>query len=167
VLKITYQKCSDLKKYERNSRTHSEAQIGQIRKSIEEFGFTNPLLVDEDGQVIAGHGRLIAAELMGMHEVPCVQVTHMTPAQKRAYIIADNKLAMNAGWDEELLSLELGELKDQGVELGIIGFSANELDDIFGAKDGALIVGSKELNEADYSDFEHRCPKCGFEFNGK
>lgn len=164
VLKITYQKCSDLPKYARNSRTHSEAQIGQIQRSIEKFGFTNPILIDEEGEVIAGHGRLIATERMGMH---CVAITHMTPTQKRAYIIAGSKLAINAGWDEELLSLELGELKEEGVELGLTGFREHELAEIFGGSDGALIVGSKELSAADYSEFEHRCPKCGFEFNGK
>ncbi len=167
MLEITYRACSDLTRYVRNSRTHSEAQLGQIQKSIQEFGFTNPILIDESGQVIAGHGRLIAAERLGMRVIPCVTIDHMTPAQKRAYIIADNKLATNAGWDEELLSIELGELREEGIELGLIGFSDQELDQMFSGKEPPVIVGARELREADFTDFDHRCPKCGFEFNDK
>lgn len=113
--------------YARNSRTHSEAQVAQIAASIREFGFTNPVLVDGDGGIIAGHGRVLAARKLGLETVPTIRIDYMTEAQKRAYIIADNKLALNAGWDEELLALELGELADMGFDLGLTGFSEGEL----------------------------------------
>ncbi len=113
--------------YARNSRTHSEAQVAQIAASIREFGFTNPVLVDGEDGIIAGHGRVLAARKLGLEEVPTIRIDYMTEAQKRAYIIADNKLALNAGWDEELLALELGELRDMGFDLGLVGFSDDEL----------------------------------------
>ena len=116
----------------RNSRTHShsDAQIAQIAASIREFGWTNPVLVDGGNGIIAGHGRVLAARKLGMAEVPCIELAGMTEAQKRAYIIADNKLAENAGWDKELLALELGDLKTDGFDLDLIGFDALELSSI-------------------------------------
>lgn len=119
---------SELSPYARNARTHSEAQVAQIAASIREFGFTNPVLVDCDGGIIAGHGRVMAAQQLGMETVPCIELNHLTEAQKRAYILADNKLALNAGWDDALLALELGELKDMGFDLGLTGFGSIELD---------------------------------------
>lgn len=116
--------------YARNSRTHSEAQVAQIAASIREFGFTNPVLVDGEGGIIAGHGRVLAARKLGMETVPTIRIDYLTDAQKRAYIIADNKLALNAGWDEELLALELGELQTEGFDLELIGFDADELNDL-------------------------------------
>ena len=113
--------------YARNSRTHSETQVGQIAASIREFGFTNPVLIADDNTVIAGHGRLLAAQKLGLADVPCLRLSGMTEAQRRAYIIADNKLALNAGWDDELLALELGDLRDSGFDLGVIGFSDDDL----------------------------------------
>ena len=102
-LEIVCKRVSDVRGYERNARTHSTEQIDQIAASIREFGFTNPLLVDENGGIIAGHGRLAAAQRLGLDGVPCIVLAHLTDAQRRAYILADNKLALNAGWDEELL----------------------------------------------------------------
>lgn len=113
--------------YAKNSRTHSETQIGQIAASIREFGFTNPILIADDNTVIAGHGRLLAAQKLGLADVPCLRLSGMTEAQRRAYVIADNKLALNAGWDDELLALELGDLRDGGFDLGLIGFTDDEL----------------------------------------
>jgi DNA modification methylase len=113
--------------FARNSRTHSAAQIAQIAASIREFGWTNPVLVDGDNGIIAGHGRVLAARKLGLTEVPCIEISDMTDAQKRAYVIADNKLAENAGWDEELLALELGELKAEGFDLDLIGFDVEDL----------------------------------------
>lgn len=113
--------------YARNSRTHSEAQVAQIAASIKEFGFTNPILVDADGGVIAGHGRLLAARKLGMADVPVIELAHLTDAQRRAYIIADNKLALNAGWDDEALRIEFAELRDDCFDLSITGFSDEEL----------------------------------------
>ena len=113
--------------YARNSRTHSDEQVAQIAASIREFGFTNPVLVDADNGIIAGHGRVLAARKLGLATVPVLRIDYLSEAQKRAYVIADNKLALNAGWDEELLALELGELNELGVDLALTGFSEEEL----------------------------------------
>jgi len=113
--------------YARNSRTHSDAQVAQIAASIKEFGFTNPVLIDGDGGIIAGHGRVLAARKLSLQAVPCIRLGHLTPAQKRAYVIADNKLALNAGWDEDMLRVEFGELQDDGFDLALLGFDADEL----------------------------------------
>lgn len=114
--------------YARNSRTHSDEQVAQIAASIREFGFTNPVLVGSDNDIIAGHGRVMAARKLGMGEVPSLRLGHLTEAQKRAYVIADNKLALNAGWDEELLKIELAGLRDEdGFDLGLTGFTEDEL----------------------------------------
>ena len=116
--------------YARNARTHNAAQVAQIAASIREFGFTAPILVDGDNGVIAGHGRLLAARQLGMSEVPTIELSHLTPAQRRAYVIADNRLALNAGWDDDLLRLELGELQVEGFDLGLIGFDPAEIDSL-------------------------------------
>jgi DNA modification methylase len=116
--------------YDRNARTHSDEQVAQIAASIAEFGFTAPILVDSNAGIIAGHGRLLAAHKLGLTEVPVVVLDHLTEAQKRAYIIADNKLALNAGWDENLLRLELNALADEGFDIDVIGFSDDELEEI-------------------------------------
>jgi DNA modification methylase len=121
----------DLIPYARNSRTHSDEQVNQIAASIKEFGFTNPIIIDEDNGIIAGHGRVMAAKKLGIDEVPCIQVTGWTKAQKKAYVIADNKLALNAGWDEEMLKLEFDELKELDFDISLIGFSDMELADLF------------------------------------
>lgn len=114
--------------YARNARTHSEAQVAQIAASIREFGFTNPVLIDGENGIIAGHGRVLAARKLGMTEVPCIELAHLTEAQKRAYVIADNKLALNAGWDDALLAIELQELGELGFDLDLTGFSADEIE---------------------------------------
>jgi DNA modification methylase len=122
----------DLSPWARNARTHSKKQIRQIAKSIESFGFTNPVLIDETRTILAGHGRVEAAKLLGFGEVPCLRLDHMSEAEKRAYVLADNKLALNAGWDEELLAAELGALMsaDLDIDLSITGFSIPEIDGI-------------------------------------
>jgi DNA modification methylase len=119
---------SELIPYAKNSRTHSDEQVAQIAASIKEFGWTNPILIDGESGIIAGHGRLLAARKLGMKEVPVIQLSGMTDTQKRAYIIADNKLALNAGWDDELLGLELGELELEGFDLELTGFTQEEID---------------------------------------
>jgi len=119
--------------YARNARTHSKEQILQLRSSLREFGFVNPVIVDKDLNIIAGHGRVLAAKAEELAEVPCVFVEHLTEAQKRAYVLADNRLALNAGWDEELLALEFGELKDLGFDLELTGFDAKEIEKLFAA----------------------------------
>jgi DNA modification methylase len=129
-MKIEQLPTADLIPYARNTRTHSEAQVAQIAGSIREFGFTNPILIDGENGIIAGHGRVMAASKLGLASVPCIRLAHLTDTQRRAYIIADNKLALNAGWDEEMLALELGELKDEDFDLSLIGFDDSELGDL-------------------------------------
>lgn len=139
-MQIIYKKVDDLIPYINNSRTHSEEQVNQICASINEFGFTNPLLIDEKDNIIAGHGRLMASKKLGMEEVPCIVLEGLTEAQKKAYIIADNKMALNAGWDDELLKIELENLKELDFDLELTGFNVDELDDIFQAKEEQEIV---------------------------
>src|SRR5215207_9506303 len=114
--------------YARNARTHSDAQVAQIAASIREFGWTNPVLVDGDNGVIAGHGRLLAARKLGLASVPVIELAGLSEAQKRAYVLADNKLALNAGWDESLLALEVADLSDLGFDLRLAGFADLEVD---------------------------------------
>lgn len=127
-MKIIQKSVKDLIPYAKNSRTHSDAQVAQIAASIKEFGWTNPILVDGDNGIIAGHGRLMAARKLGMDEVPVIELDGMTDLQKKAYIIADNQLAMNSGWDTGLLQIELAELQSEGFDLDLIGFDPKELN---------------------------------------
>lgn len=133
---------SELIPYVRNARTHSEAQVAQIAASIREFGFLSPILVAEDNTILAGHGRLAAAQKLGLKKVPCVKENHLTETQKRAYIIADNKLSLNAGWDNELLAVELSELEGADFNLDLLGFDEAELSSIFDA--------DKDVNDDDF-----------------
>ena len=121
--------------YAKNSRTHSDEQVAQIAASIKEFGFNNPILIDKENTVIAGHGRLLAARRSGMDDVPCIRLGHLTDTQRKAYIIADNRLALNAGWDNEMLTIELNELLEDDFALDILGFDAGELKDLLGGED--------------------------------
>ena len=136
---ITHRSVSTLTSWARNARTHSKKQIRQIAASIRQFGFTNPVLIDEAGTILAGHGRVAAAKLLGMSKVPCLRIDHMSEDEKRAYVLADNKLALNAGWDEDLLAAELGALLsvDLHFEVGITGFSIPEIDGILEAVEPA------------------------------
>lgn len=113
--------------YAKNSRTHSDEQVVQLAASIKEFGFNNPVLIDKESTIIAGHGRVMAARRLGMKEVPCIRLDHLTETQRKAYIIADNRLALNAGWDNELLTIELNDLLEDGFALDILGFDSDEL----------------------------------------
>lgn len=119
---------SDLIPYVNNSRTHSEEQVNQIASSIKEFGFTNPVLIDEQGGLIAGHGRVIAAKKLGITEIPSIVLDGLTEAQKKAYIIADNQLPLNAGWDLDTLRLEIDTLKELDFDLSILGFDEDVID---------------------------------------
>lgn len=117
-----------LRPYPYNSRTHSAEQVAQIAASLREFGWTNPLLIDDDGTLIAGHGRLLAAESLGLSSVPCIRLGHLDADQRRAYVIADNQLALKAGWDLDMLRLELGDLKEVGFDLALTGFDEVDLE---------------------------------------
>jgi len=141
-LAIAWRPLGDLIPYARNPRTHSDAQVAQIAASISEFGWTNPVLIDGENGIIAGHGRVMAARKLGLERVPVIEPAHMSEAQKRAYVLADNQLALNAGWDDELLRLELTDLSELGFNLDLIGFGEGELE--------RLLAGSKEgLTEDD------------------
>lgn len=126
--KIEYIAIDALKEYERNTRTHDAEQVEQLKRSITEFGFTNPVLIDENNVIIAGHGRRSAARELGMKEVPCLRLTGLTESQVKALRIADNQLALNAGWDEEMLRVELADLKTEDFDLDLLGFSMDELE---------------------------------------
>jgi DNA modification methylase len=118
---------NDLIPYARNSRTHSEDQVTKIASSIKEFGFLNPIIIDGENGIVAGHGRVMAAKKLGLTELPCIEASHLTEAQKRAYVIADNRLALDAGWDNDLLKIELQDLNSEGFDLSLTGFDLNEI----------------------------------------
>ena len=135
-LAVEYRGLDSLVPYARNARTHSEAQVAEIAGSIREFGFVNPVLIAEAGTLIAGHGRVLAARLLGMETVPTITLTGLSEAQRRALVLADNRIALNAGWDETLLALELSDLKEAGFDLGIMGFEDGELDRLLAGSEG-------------------------------
>jgi hypothetical protein len=136
-----------LRPYERNPRTHSADQVAQIAASMVEFGFTNPILVDEADGILAGHGRLMAARELGLAEVPVVRLGHLTPAQKRAYVIADNQLTLNSGWNETFLAEELAWLRDERFDLDLLGFDAGELEALLAPADGEPDAAEDEAPE--------------------
>ena len=163
--KVERWKIERLVPYARNARTHSDEQVAQIAASIREWGWTTPVLVDEDGGIIAGHGRTLAAQRLQMAEVPVMVARGWSDAKKRAYILADNQLAINAGWDNELLNLELSELKELDFDLELIGFSADEILQLsFKEKDLYPDSSTQEIDPDNYK-MGHQCPKCGFEFD--
>lgn len=143
----------DLIPYIRNARTHSESQIAQIAASIKEFGFLSPVIISEDNTILCGHGRVAAARKIGLSKVPCIKESHLSETQKRAYIIADNKLSLNAGWDNELLAIELSELEGEDFNLDLLGFDESELSSIFDE--------DKEVSEDDF-DVEEELAKAVF-----
>ncbi len=147
--KIEILKTDSLIPYARNSRTHSEAQVAQIAGSIREFGFTNPVLIDGENGIIAGHGRIMAAQKLGLTEVPCIRLDHLTETQRKAYVIADNKLALNSGWDETMLSLELADLRELDFDLNLTGFTDDELGQ-FDVEE----AGMPELSSDDKQPFQ-------------
>ena len=138
-LDVRWQSVTDLTPYARNSRTHSDEQVAQVAASIKEFGWTNPILIDENNGIIAGHGRLQAAQRLGESNVPTIVLTGLTDAQKRAYVIADNKLALNAGWDNDMLAVEIADLIEEGFDLDLTGFDGDEIDKLLA--DGKKIDG--------------------------
>jgi ParB-like chromosome segregation protein Spo0J len=153
--------------YARNARTHSEAQVAQIAASMREFGWTVPLLIDEAGTLIAGHGRLLAAQALGIETVPVMVARGWSEAKRRAYVIADNKLALNAGWDEELLALELSALRLDDFDLELTGFEPWEISQMCNpAKPEAPESSTKEIDPDSYI-MNNCCPRCGFEFDAK
>jgi ParB-like chromosome segregation protein Spo0J len=164
--KIEHVEIESLIPYARNSRTHSDAQTAQIAASIKEFGFTNPVLIDQEGGIIAGHGRVMAARKLKLAEVPCIRLGHLTDTQKRAYVIADNKLALNAGWDNEMLQVEFADLNELGFNLDLTGFSSEEINALkLPDFDPATEDEQGKLDELDPKWI--CCPKCGSEFDAR
>ena len=165
-MEITQRKTADLIPYVNNARTHSEQQVLQIAASIKEFGFNSPVLVDGENGIIAGHGRVMAAKKLNLDEVPTIELKHLTKTQKKAYILADNRLALNSGWDNDLLALELGDLSDDGFDLDLLGFDVDELDI---DKEKNFDAGNEEdQGKLDQLDPKYiHCPHCGKEFDSR
>jgi len=161
---IVHKSIADLIPYANNARTHSDTQVAQIAASIKEFGFTNPILVDGTNGIIAGHGRLMAARKLGLDTVPCIELSHLSDKQRKAYILADNRLAMNSGWDTEMLSLELKSLDDEGFDLEMLGFDVNELTLSMG-----LGADFEPGTEGEQGKLDEKapiiCPACSHEFH--
>jgi hypothetical protein len=168
-----------LSPYANNAKLHPDSHVEQIANSIEEFTFLDPVAVDEKGELLEGHGRLLAAKKRGDKTIPVIQVTGLTDAQKVAYRLAHNKLTMNTGFDPELLKIDFEFLQDDDFELSLTGFGELELsflDDVQkddgdgeggSGGDGNIPESSSKEVDVDEFDFEHKCPKCGFEFNSK
>ena len=150
--KVERRSVESLIPYARNARTHSEAQVAQIAASIKEWGWTTPVLVDEDSGIIAGHGRVMAAQKLALKEVPVMVATGWTEAQKKAYVLADNQLALNAGWDTELMRIEIDDLADLGFDVAVAGFSEEDLADLLFDSDAE--ADFPELSDEDRSPFQ-------------
>ena len=168
-MKIEQIKTGDLIPYARNSRSHSEAQVAQIAGSIREFGFTNPVLIDAENGIIAGHGRVMAAGKLGLEKVPCIRLAHLTDTQRRAYVIADNKLALNAGWDEEMLALELAELREADFNLDLLGFDGDAIEDFLNPPEPDFAPGSED-DQGRLDQLEPKiitCPECKHKFDSR
>jgi ParB-like chromosome segregation protein Spo0J len=161
--KLEHIATAELIPYIRNARTHSDAQVAQIAGSIQEFGFNAPVLIDAQNGIIAGHGRVMAASLLKLESVPCVRLSHLSDAQKRAYILADNRIALNSGWDEAMLANELQDLHADDVNLGLTGFDAGELSTLMG-----FVPDFQPGTEDDQGRLDEKakitCPECKHEF---
>ena len=149
-LSIEYKRVDDLIPYVNNSRTHSDEQVTQVAASIKEFGFTNPILIDENNGIIAGHGRLMAAKKLKLEQVPTITLQGLTEAQRKAYVIADNKLALNADWDFDLLQNEILSLQELDFKIDLLGFEVGELNDILGFDD--IAEDEEDEEPQDYED---------------
>ena len=181
-MKIIEKEIEKLIPYALNSRTHSDEQIAQISASIKEFGFNNPILIDEKGGIIAGHGRVLGAKKLGLNKVPTIELAHLTPSQRKAYIIADNKLALNADWNMEMLSLEIENIQNEGIDLSLIGFdnfdpvdfqpefnpsftphNVNDVNIEKASENMISQINGIQANKADQGT-EVMCPHCGESF---
>ena len=158
--KIEILKTDSLIPYARNSRTHSESQVAQIAGSIREFGFTNPVLIDGENGIIAGHGRIMAAQKLGLAEVPCIRLDHLTETQRKAYVIADNKLALNSGWDETMLGLELADLRELDFDLSLTGFDGDEIEAALNPNEPDFAPGTEEDQGKLDEKSPIECPHC-------
>ena len=158
----------DLVPYARNSRTHSPEQVAQLGRSMREFGFTNPVLIDEHNTLIAGHGRVMAAQSIGLAVVPAIRLIHLSDAQRRAYVIADNKLAEQAGWDMATLAREVEDLQALDFDVDLLGFGGDELAALLqNNQPPTQEVKQTSTKEIDVNQYQmqHQCPRCQFEFD--
>ena len=156
--------------YARNAKKHDAAQVSKLAGSIREFGFNNPVLIDKDNGIIAGHGRVMAAQQLGLADVPCIRLGHLTDNQRKAYILADNKLAeIGGGWDEEMLGLELAELREADFNLDLAGFNDDEIEAALNPPEQSNEAPESSGGEIDVDGMKMQCacPKCGFEFDPK
>jgi len=166
-IEIIEKSVTELIPYVKNSRTHSDEQVAQIAASIKEFGWTNPILIDGDNGIIAGHGRLMAARKLGYEVVPTIELKDLTETQKKAYIIADNRLALSAGWDNQMLTIEINDLLADGFALDILGFDTEELQKLLDKPDFEPATEDEQgkLDELDPKWIA--CPHCGKEFDAR
>lgn len=163
--KYSLKKVEELKPYEKNPRVHSEKQVLQLSESIKRFGFTVPILIDENNNIIAGHGRIEASKLLEIKEVPTIEIANLTDEEKKALIIADNQLTLNSNWNEQFLKEELNFLKDRNFDLDILGFTNEQLESFFTEiKDIPEITDFNEFGED--IEVEHICPKCNYKWSG-
>lgn len=155
--------------YARNARKHSDEQVAQVAASIREFGFNNPVLIDKDNGIIAGHGRILAARKLGLEKVPCIRLDHLTDAQRRAYILADNRMVeTGGGWDEKMLALELSDLREIEFDLDLTGFDASAIERFLNPPEPEEKEAPEDFLEVDEDiETEHECPKCGYAWSGK
>ncbi len=160
-LKVEYLPIVDLAPYARNARTHSPAQIDQLIASVREFGWTNPVLIDEAGGIIAGHGRVMAAQQMGMGQVPCIRLSHLSETQRRAYVLADNALALCSSWNDVLLAQELADLQDLDFNVELLGFDSGEIDKLLSQPHAQ---SARPKAERVVTPDIQICPKCGCQF---
>ena len=151
--------------YVRNARTHSPQQVDKIAASIREFGFLSPIITDGQNGILAGHGRVMAAQKLGLDTLPTIDAAHLTEAQRRAYVLADNRTALDAGWDNDLLKIELQDLGDAGFDLTLTGFDLGELNSIFLEPSMETPDSSSKEIDPDAYAMNHKCPKCGFEYD--
>ena len=171
-MKIETIPTGDLIPYARNAKKHDDSQVAKLAGSIKEFGFNNPVLIDKDNGIIAGHGRIMAAQKLGLENVPCIRLGHLTDTQRRAYILADNRLAeIGGGWDEEMLKLELADLRELDMDFDLMGFEASLIEEKLNPPEPSIesITPESSTKEIDVDSFDmdHRCPRCGFEFDTK
>ena len=169
-MKIENKKLDELNADVNNSRVHNDEQIEQLANSIREFGFTNPIIIDEDNSVLAGHGRLKAAERAGLEKVPTLKLLGLSDLQKRAYIITDNKIGLNAEWDDDILQRELRALTEGDFDIAALGWNQKEmksfvgLDPLEGLDIEKEFEADQEILLEDIDNFKNKCPRCGFEF---
>jgi len=166
-LKVVLRRLDDLIPYAMNARTHSEAQIDQIAASIKEFGFNAPILTDGHNGIVAGHGRALGARKLGLEKVPTIDLSHLDDRRKRAYILADNRIALNSKWDDDILASELGSLAEDGIDALTLGFDDFDLKKLLNEDEPPVKPPEDFDSYGEDIQTEHQCPSCGYAWSGK